>query len=302
MNSYHVPVLLKESVDALVTDENGVYLDLTFGGGGHSAEILNRLSNEGKLYAFDQDDEALANVLNDKRVKFVKSNFKYHRRFLKYYNEPHVDGVLADLGISSHQIDVDYRGFSFRFHGELDMRMSTGIKNKASDVLNTYPEEKLQRVFWDYGELKQGRKLAAAVVSRRKQMPFDRIQDFVVFLDAFIRSQPAKFMAKVFQALRIEVNGEMDALKKMLTDLLFVLKPGSRVVMISYHSLEDRLVKNFFKTGNIEGNLIKDDFGNVLNPLKEVNRKIIIPNDEEIARNNRSRSAKMRIAEFVGLK
>lgn len=302
MNSYHIPVLLKESVDALITDKNGVYLDLTFGGGGHSAEILNRLGNEAILYAFDQDDEALANAIDDKRIKFVKSNFKYHRRFLKYFNEPHVDGVLADLGISSHQIDVDYRGFSFRFQGELDMRMSSGIRNKASDVLNTYSEERLQRVFWDYGELKRGRKLAAAVVSRRKQMPFVRVEDFVSFLEGFVKSQPAKFMAKVFQALRIEVNGEMDALKKMLTDLLFILRPGSRVVIISYHSLEDRLVKNFFRTGNIEGNLIKDDFGNVLNPLKEINRKIIIPSEEEIERNNRARSAKMRVAEYVGLK
>ncbi len=291
-----------ESVDALITDKNGVYLDLTFGGGGHSAEILNRLDSKATLYAFDQDDEALANVLDDKRIRFVKSNFRYHRRFLKYYNQPHVHGVLADLGISSHQIDVDYRGFSFRFHGDLDMRMSSGIQLKASDVLNTYSEEKLQRMFWDYGELKRGRKLAAAVVSRRKQMPFVRIEDFVSFLDDFVKSQPAKFMAKVFQALRIEVNGEMEALKKMLTDLLYVLKPGSRVVIISYHSLEDRLVKNFFKTGNIEGNLIKDDFGNVINPLKEINRKIIIPSEEEIERNNRSRSAKMRVAEYVGLK
>jgi len=212
-----------------------------------------------------------------------------------------VDGVLADLGISSHQIDVDYRGFSFRFNGELDMRMSSGIDLKASDVLNKYSEEKLARVFWDYGELRQGRKLAAAVASRRKQMPFRRIEDFVSFLSDFVKSQPAKFMAKVFQALRIEVNGEMDALKKMLSDLLFVLRPGSRVVVISYHSLEDRLVKNFFRTGNIEGELKKDDFGNILNPLKEINRRVIIPSDEEIAKNNRARSAKMRVAEFVGL-
>ncbi len=302
MNSYHIPVLLKESVDALVTNESGVYLDLTYGGGGHSEEILNRLKENAKLYAFDQDDEALENALDDKRIRFVKANFKYHRRFLKYYNEPYIDGVLADLGISSHQIDVDYRGFSFRFQGDLDMRMSTGINMKASDVLNTYPEENLARVFWDYGELRQGRKLAAAVASRRKQMPFGRIEDFVSFLSDFVKSQPAKFMAKVFQALRIEVNGEMEALKRMLTDLLFVLKPGSRVVVISYHSLEDRLVKNFFRTGNVEGNLIKDDFGNVLNPLKEINRRVIIPSDEEISENNRARSAKMRVAEFIGLK
>lgn len=298
MEIYHTAVLLDESIDGLNIKPSGTYVDLTFGGGGHSKAILKALSEDGKLIAFDQDKDAQQNLPNDKRIIFVESNFRFLSNFLRYHNEEKVNGILADLGVSSHHFDEAERGFSFRFNGKLDMRMNQQSSLTATKILNEYTAEKLADVFYFYGELSQARRIAKAIVARRKEQLFDTIFGFTDFLVPYIgKRDETKNLAKIFQALRIEVNQEMDVLRCMLNSAMKALKPGGRLVIITYHSLEDRLVKNFFKTGNFEGRAEKDFFGNMNTPLKLVNNRIIIPSKEELERNPRSRSGKLRIAE-----
>lgn len=297
---YHIPALLTETVDGLNVKPDGVYVDVTFGGGGHSREIMRRLGKKGKLVSFDQDLDAYANRIDDPRFVFVRSNFRYLKNFLRYHGIGKVDGVLADLGVSFHHFDVASRGFSFRMDGELDMRMNVKASQKASDVLNEYSEEDLSRIFRVYGELAQPQKMARAVVQAREEKPFVMVQDLLSVAEKLIAKERAKKeLACVFQALRIEVNQEMEALKQMLIQTSEVLKVGGRLSVLSYHSLEDRLVKNFMKTGNFEGNVEKDFFGNVIAPLKMTSNKVIVPSAEEVERNPRSRSAKLRVAEKV---
>lgn len=300
-SAYHVPVLLAESVDGLNIRPDGVYADMTFGGGGHSREILSRLGASGRLYGFDQDADAERNIPeNDGHFHFVRSNFRYLRRWLRYYDEPALDGVLADLGVSSHHFDDETRGFSFRFDARLDMRMNGRGGITAADVLNSYSEERLAQLFYLYGELKTGRKLASAVVKARSARPLERIEDLVAVARPLLgREREKKDMAKVFQALRIEVNHEMEALREMLGAALSSLRPGGRLVILTYHSLEDRMVKNFIRSGNVEGLVEQDFFGNRKVPLRAVNNKVIVPGAEEQERNPRSRSAKLRIAEKI---
>ena len=293
---YHVPVLLKESVDGLNIGKGGVFVDVTFGGGGHSREILSRLDG-GHLYSFDQDAEAEQNIVGSEAFTFVRSNFRFLKNFMRYYGVEQIDGLLADLGVSSHHFDDSNRGFSFRFDGELDMRMNQRAGKTAADVLNSYGEKELADVFYLYGELKQSRRLAAAVVNARKTKELKTIGDLIEVATPLVgRDREKKDMAKVFQALRIEVNGELEALKDMLNAAVELLKPGGRLVVITYHSLEDRIVKNMMKAGNVEGNVEKDFFGKVSTPLRMLN-KVTLPSQEEIERNPRSRSAKLRIAE-----
>lgn len=295
---YHIPALLHESVDGLNIHPDGVYVDVTFGGGGHSREILNRLGDKGKLLAFDQDDDAYQNLIDDPRFIFVKSNFRFLKNFLRYHQVDEIDGILADLGVSSHHFDDSERGFSFRLPGDLDMRMNRLTKNTAADVLNEYPLEKLSDIFFFYGELKTARKIASSIVKFREAQNIESISDFVEIMKPFaFRERENKTLAQAFQALRIEVNDELKALEEMLAQGLQMLRPGGRFSVISYHSLEDRLVKNFFRTGNFEGELVKDFFGNVETPFELVNRKVIVPTQEEQTANSRSRSAKLRIAE-----
>lgn len=295
---YHIPALLAETVDGLNIDPNGVYVDVTFGGGGHSREIMRRLGKKGKLVSFDQDLDAYANRIDDPRFVFVRSNFRYLKNFLRYHGIEKVDGILADLGVSFHHFDVASRGFSFRMDGELDMRMNVKASQKASDVLNEYSEEDLTRIFRVYGELAQPQKMARAIVRAREEKPFVMVQDLLSVAEKLIAKERAKKeLACVFQALRIEVNKEMDALKQLLMQSAEVLKVGGRLSVLSYHSLEDRLVKNFMKTGNFDGKVEKDFFGNVIAPLKMTSNKVIVPSEEEVERNPRSRSAKLRIAE-----
>lgn len=297
---YHTPALLDESVDGLNICPNGVYVDVTFGGGGHSREILNRLGEKGRLIAFDQDEDAVRNISADPRFTFVHANFRFLKNFLRYHGVEAVDGLLADLGVSSHHFDILERGFSFRFQGELDMRMNRQAQKRASDILCEYDEGQLAELFFRYGELRNARQIASAVVRYRKDKQIRETDDLLAILEPFTRREKEKkTLAQAFQALRIEVNGEMDALKEMLLQALRVLKPGGRLCVISYHSLEDRLVKNFFKTANFEGELIRDFYGNVETPFTMVNRKVIVPSEEEQQRNPRSRSAKLRIAEKV---
>ncbi|MCS2890135.1 16S rRNA (cytosine(1402)-N(4))-methyltransferase RsmH [Parabacteroides faecis] len=298
-NSYHVPVMLDESVKGLNIQEGGIYVDVTFGGGGHSREILKRMDSDSELYGFDQDADAEHNIPDDPRFVFVRSNFRYLYNFMRYHGvDGEVDGLLADLGVSSHHFDDKDRGFSFRFDGALDMRMNTRAGQTAADIVNTYTEEALADVFYLYGELKVARRLASLIVRARENKKIETIGDFLELVKPFTgKDKEKKFLAQVFQALRIEVNDEMRALKEMLQQTLQVLKPGGRLVVITYHSLEDRLVKNFLKTGNFEGKSEQDFFGNVQTPFRMVNNKVIVPSDEEIERNPRSRSAKLRIAE-----
>ena len=299
---YHVPVLLKESVDGLNIGTGGCYVDVTFGGGGHSREILSRLDDKGHLYSFDQDADAEKNAegFDKGKFTFVRSNFRFLKNFLKYYGVEQIDGLLADLGVSSHHFDDSERGFSFRFEGKLDMRMNQRAGRTAADVVNTYDEKQLADVFYLYGELKQSRKLAAAIVKARQGKRVETIGDFLEIVKPFFRSErEKKELAKVFQALRIEVNHEMDALRDMLKGATEMLKPGGRLVVITYHSLEDRMVKNLMKTGNVEGKEDKDFFGKVNTPFRLVNRQVIVASDEELAANPRSRSAKLRIAEKI---
>ena len=295
---YHVPVLLHESIQGMNIHTDGIYVDVTFGGGGHSKGILSEMDDTSHLYSFDQDEDAEKNIVNDKRFTFVRSNFRYLKNFLRYYGVEQVDAILADLGVSSHHFDDADRGFSFRFDGNLDMRMNKRAGMTAADIVNNYDEEKLANLFYLYGELKNSRKLASVIVKARLQKSIVSIKDFLdIIKPLFGREREKKEIAKVFQALRIEVNQEMEALKEMLYAATEVLKPGGRLVIITYHSLEDRMVKNLMKTGNIEGKCEKDFFGNVQTPFKLVNNKVIIASQEELEKNPRSRSAKLRIAE-----
>lgn len=296
--TYHIPVLLKESIEGLNLKKGGIYVDVTFGGGGHSKEILRQMDKSCRLFSFDQDEDAERNIVDDDRFTFVRSNFRYIKNFMKYHGVNKVDGILADLGVSSHHFDDSERGFSFRFDGKLDMRMNKRAGMTAADIVNNYDEERLANLFYLYGELKNSRKLASVLVKRRVVQPFDTIGDFLeVVKPLYGKEREKKELAKVFQSLRIEVNQEMEALKEMLYSATEILKPGGRLSVITYHSLEDRMVKNIMKTGNVEGKMEQDFFGNVQTPFKLVNNKVIVPTDEEINSNPRSRSAKLRIAE-----
>ena len=307
--TYHVPVLLKESVDGLNIQSGGVYVDVTFGGGGHSSEILSRLDEQAHLYSFDQDADAEQNVMrsevgaerrfvDDSRFTFVRSNFRYLKNWMRYYGVESIDGLLADLGVSSHHFDDESRGFSFRFDAQLDMRMNKRAGKTAADIVNDYDEEALANLFYLYGEIKQSRRLAATVVKARSQQRIVTTQDLLRILEPiFKREREKKGLAKVFQALRIEVNHEMDALKEVLKSATELLKPGGRLSVITYHSLEDRIVKNIMKTGNVEGKRIQDFYGRIETPFTLINNKVIVPSENEQQENPRSRSAKLRIAE-----
>ncbi len=295
--AYHTPALLAESVDGLQIAPSGIYLDVTFGGGGHSREMLNRLGPDGRLIAFDQDEDAAQNALADPRFMLIRSNFRYMKNFLRYFGVEAVDGVLADLGVSSHHFDDSERGFSFRFEGDLDMRMNRSARKSAADILNSYTAEQLSDIFYHYGELRNARSIAAAILAARETDRITTTGQLLSILQPFTgRDREKKVLAQAFQALRIEVNGEMDALREMLLRSLEMLKPGGRISVISYHSLEDRLVKNFFRSGNFEGKLVRDFYGNVETPFELVNRKVIVPSVEEQRRNPRARSAKLSIA------
>ena len=297
--TYHIPVLLNESIEGLNIDPNGVYVDVTFGGGGHSAKILENLEN-GKLVAFDQDADVLANVPNDNRLLFAHHNFSYLKHFLTYYGFEQVDGILADLGVSSHDFDVAERGFSTRFDGALDMRMNQTAKLTAADVVNTYSEDDLFRILREYGEVNNARKTASVIVAARQIKSINTTGELVDIVKVLVPQKMSnKFLAQVFQALRIEVNNELEVLKSFLNDAYLMLKPGGRLVVISYHSLEDRLVKNFIQKGDFEGDVEKDFFGNIKLKFNTVGKKFIAPNNDEIARNTRARSAKLRIAEKI---
>ncbi|MBC5839977.1 16S rRNA (cytosine(1402)-N(4))-methyltransferase RsmH [Flavobacterium sp. F-380] len=294
---YHNPVLLKESVDGLNIKPDGVYVDVTFGGGGHSREILSRLGSEGKLYAFDQDQDALANTIDDERFVLINENFRFIKRFLRFYGAKSVDGILGDLGVSSHQFDVPERGFSTRFDADLDMRMNQKSDLNAYKVVNEYDEVNLKRVFYDYGELKNAPALARTIIEARELQPIKTTDELKEVLAKFLPEKVRnKILAQIYQAIRIEVNQEMDVLKEFLEQSLEILKPEGRLSVISYHSLEDRLVKRFIKNGMFEGEPERDFFGNFSVPFKSIG-KLIIPNDAEIKINNRARSAKLRIAE-----
>ena len=299
--TYHVPVLLMPSVDGLNIRPNGTYVDVTFGGGGHSREILSRLGEGGRLLGFDQDEDAERNIVDDPHFTFVRSNFRYLHNFLRYHGIEQIDGLLADLGVSSHHFDDSERGFSFRFDGALDMRMNKRAGITAADIVNNYDEERLADLFYLYGELKNSRKLAAAIARARTGQRIETIGQFLeVIKPLFGREREKKELAKVFQALRIEVNQEMEALKEMLLAATEALRPGGRLVVITYHSLEDRMVKNLMKTGNVEGRAEKDFYGRMQTPFRPVNNKVITPDEDELQRNPRSRSAKLRIAEKIG--
>ena len=296
---YHIPVLLNESIDGLDIRPGGIYVDVTFGGGGHSREILRRLDGTGRLFSFDQDPDAEQNIGDaPENFTFVRSNFRYLDNWMRYYGVDHIDGLLADLGVSSHHFDDETRGFSFRFDAPLDMRMNKRDGMTAADVLNDYEEERLADIFYLYGELKGSRRLAAAIVKARTAHAIRTTQDLANIVAPLLkREREKKETAKLFQALRIEVNHEMDALKEMLLAARDVLAPGGRLSVITYHSLEDRMVKNVMKTGNTEGKACQDFFGRVETPFRLVNNKVITADEEELAANPRSRSAKLRIAE-----
>lgn len=294
---YHVPVLLKESVSGLEIKANGDYVDVTYGGGGHSREIFRHL-NTGRLFAFDQDEDAAANIITNERFFFIRHNFKYMRNFLSFYGIDKVDGIIADLGVSSHDFDVADRGFSFRFEGNLDMRMNRNTNQSAADIINNYTEEKLRIIFREFGEIDNAGRLAKQVILSRNTIAINTISQFKqAIAPCTPKHLESKYLAKVFQALRIETNHEMDVLKEFLEQSIEILKPGGRLVVITYHSLEDRMVKNFIKSGDLTGRPEKDFFGNIECPLLAINRKVIVPTDEEIEINPRSRSAKLRIAE-----
>ena len=298
--TYHVPVLLNESIDGLAIKPDGIYVDVTFGGGGHSKEILRRLGKKGHLYSFDQDPDAEKNIVNDDRFTFVRSNFRYLKNWMRYYGVDHIDGLLADLGVSSHHFDDETRGFSFRFDAPLDMRMNKRAGTTAAEILNNYNEEQLADIFYIYGELKNARKIAAAITKARNEKRIETTDDFLhVTEKLFQREREKKEMAKMFQALRIEVNHEMDALKEMLNGAMETLCEGGRLSVITYHSLEDRIVKNMMKAGNVEGKVKQDFFGRIKAPFRLVNNKVIVPSDEEQQQNPRSRSAKLRVAEKI---
>ena len=292
---YHTPVLLKESVDGMEITPDSKCIDVTFGGGGHSREILGRLGKEGHLYSFDQDEDAEKNAPDDARFTFVRGNFRFIYNFMRYHGQTQVDAILADLGVSGHHFDDETRGFSFRFDAELDMRMNKRGGETAADLLNRATEEELTRIFKLYGELNCARKLAARIVRERTEKPIRRVNELIEIAKPFCPPQrEKKEMAKVFQALRIEINKEVEALQEMLKSAKDLLKPGGRLVVITYHSIEDRIVKNFMKSGNIEGIVEKDFFGRTTSPFDA--KKVIVPTDEEMERNPRSRRAKLRIA------
>ena len=296
--TYHIPVLFQESLDGLNIKPEGIYVDVTFGGGGHSKGILNLLNPKGHLFGFDQDMAASENRMNDARFTFVQSNFRYIQNFLQYHNIQQVDGILADLGVSSHHLDERARGFSFKLGGNLDMRMNQKSTKTAEEVLNTYQEEKLADLFYRYGELKNSRRLASIIVKGREQETINSIEKLTDLIRPLFKpNRIAKDFAKVFQALRIEVNEELLALEELLVSAEKVLKPGGRLVVITYHSLEDRIVKNVMKTGNVQGTVEKDFYGNILSPYQVITGRVITPTEEELERNSRSRSAKLRIAE-----
>ncbi len=304
--TYHVPVLLTESIDGLNIKPNGIYVDVTFGGGGHSREILSRLGPEGRLYSFDQDADAEQNAAFTSSAShpapgnftFVRSNFRYLKNWMRYYGVEQIDGVLGDLGVSSHHFDDESRGFSFRFDAPLDMRMNKRAGKTAADIVNDYEEERLADIFYLYGELKSSRRIAATVAKARQDKRIVTTQDFIQAVEPlFRREREKKDMAKLFQALRIEVNHEMAALKEMLAAATELLRSGGRLSVITYHSLEDRIVKNVMKTGNVGGKIQQDFFGRIENPYTLINNKVIVPSEEEQTRNPRSRSAKLRIAE-----
>ena len=297
--NYHNPVMLKECINGLNIKPNGVYVDATFGGGGHSKAILDNLS-DGKLYSFDQDLDVNQNLFQDKRFKFIKSNFRYIKKFLKVEGIEKIDGLLADLGVSSHQIDSPKRGFSIRFNEKLDMRMNMEIPKSAVNILNEYSKEKLSEIFRRYGEFSNSNLIADKIIEFRKSNVIVNTNDLIQSLKVLTpSSKKNKFLARVFQAIRIEVNDELSCLIDLLNSCNELLKTNARIVVISYHSLEDRIVKNFIKKGNVEGKLVKDFFGNVKRNFKQLNNKIICPKEEEISNNPRSRSAKLRIAERI---
>jgi len=299
MTPYHLPALLSESIAGLNLKPDGIFVDVTFGGGGHSRAILEHITT-GKLIAFDQDSDAAVNALEDERFTLLNQNFRYLKNNLRFLGISNIDGLIADLGVSFHQFDENERGFSFRSDAELDMRMNRQAPVKASDILRTYDDEQLAGIFYRYGELTNSRKLAAAIIKARTTKSIITTADLTAALEGLVPPREVnKFYAKLFQSLRIEVNHELDALTEMLTQALQVLKTGGRIAVITYHSLEDRLVKNFFRTGNFEGESEKDFYGNVTAPLIAVNRKVIVPSEEEIAENSRARSARLRIAEKI---
>lgn len=297
--TYHVPVLLKDSIDGLNVFPGGVYVDVTFGGGGHSEEILNRLNGKGHLYSFDQDADAERNIRwNDSCFTFIRSNFRYLKNWMRYYNVEKIDGLLADLGVSSHHFDDESRGFSFRYDAPLDMRMNQRAGKTAADILNEYEEKTLADIFYLYGELKTARRIASIIVKARKERPIVTTNDFLTIVEPLFRKEhEKKDMTKLFQALRIEVNHEMDALKEMLIGATELIRPGGRLSVITYHSLEDRIVKNVMKAGNVDGTVKQDFFGRIESTFVPVNNKVITPSREEQENNPRSRSAKLRIAE-----
>ncbi|MEO1258738.1 MAG: 16S rRNA (cytosine(1402)-N(4))-methyltransferase RsmH [Bacteroidota bacterium] len=293
--SYHLPVMAKECIEALDIQRDGCYIDATFGGGGHSRLILKELGKEGRLLAFDQDDDVVENLIEDERFIFCHHNFRFLKRFLRLHGILQVDGILADLGVSSHQLNVPERGFSFRFDAALDMRMNQGYELTAAALLNSYSVNELQNVFGKYGEVRNARTLAQKIVEARGAKPLQTIADLLRVVDPLVRGQRNKYLAKVFQALRIEVNDEIGALYEFLKDSLEVLKPRGRLVVLSYHSLEDRPVKNLLKTGNVEGKVVKDFFGQIERPFELLYKGVKTPSDREMAENPRSRSAKLRV-------
>jgi len=297
---YHVPVLLNESVEGLNIHPKGIYIDATFGGGGHSAAILKKLDG-GHLFSFDQDSDAKQNAFQSEAFTFVHHNFAYVKNFMQFFEIAAVDGILADLGVSSHHFDDAQRGFSFRFNAPLDMRMDRSVKKTAADIVNEYDEQNLTRVFKNYGEIANARRLAQEIIARRSAGAIRTTDDLKRIGQRFCNPQTeSKYLSQIFQALRIEVNNEMQALKDFLEGGLQILKPGGRFVVITYHSLEDRLVKNFFKTGNVDGEMAQDFYGNVQTPFTAISKKVIVPSEEEIKENNRARSAKLRIVEKNG--
>jgi 16S rRNA (cytosine1402-N4)-methyltransferase len=295
---YHQPVLLPETIAGLVNNFDGIYVDVTFGGGGHAREILNKLSPNGRLLGFDQDTDAAKNAIHDSRFQFVQSNFKHLKKFLQFYKAYPADGILGDLGVSSHQFDEPTRGFSYRFDEALDMRMDITKGITAAEIIHTYPNQKLAKLFFAFGEVQNAHKIAALIEKARQMNPIETTGKLAeILMPALPKGKENKVLSQIFQALRIEVNAEMEVLQSLLEQSVEALKPGGRIAIISYHSLEDRLVKNFFKTGNIEGKLHKDFYGNPLTPFKLITKKAIIPTEQEIEQNPRARSAKLRIAE-----
>lgn len=296
--NYHNPVLLRQSIEGLNINPEGIYVDVTFGSGGHSNAILQQLNDKGQLFAFDQDEDAISNTLEDYRFTLIHANFKYIKKFLKLYHIEKVDGILADLGVSSHQFDDQNRGFSTRFDCNLDMRMDRRKSLTAADVLNTYDEKNLKQIFREYGELDNAGKIAAEIVEKRKLQTITHSSQFVELIKKFIPKQKEnKYLAQIYQALRIEVNRELDALKEFLQQCTDLLNEQGRLVVISYHSLEDRMVKQFMRSGNMEDKIEKDFYGNQITPFRLISKKVLVPDENEIMANSRSRSAKLRIAE-----